>query len=203
MAELGWPITLGDERARPGGARQAHDSDAPPLLPVLVREGGQTITGVYAIAEFLDEVRGGLFPGDADQRAEARLLVEWVFGRFDWEVADYFLVEKVHRVLDRSLGPPQSAALETGRANLKRHLRSLGALADGRGWLAGRDLSFADFALAGQVSIIDYLGEVPWHDLPEAKAWYARIKSRPSFRPLLADRVPSIRHAAHYENLDF
>ena len=34
---------------------------------------------------------------------------------------------------------------------------------------------------------IDYLGDVPWNEDEAAKTWYARVKSRPSFRPLLGE----------------
>jgi glutathione S-transferase len=36
-----------------------------------------------------------------------------------------------------------------------------------------------------------------------AKAWYARIKSRPSFRALLTDQVRGMPAATHYADLDF
>ena len=55
----------------------------------------------------------------------------------------------------------------------------------------------------GFVRVIDYMGEVPWEDYPAAKLWYAKAKSRPSFRPLLADRFPGLPPAAHYDDLDF
>ena len=40
---------------------------------------------------------------------------------------------------------------------------------------------------AAHLSAVDYLGDVPWNDHAEAKDWYARVKSRPSFRQLLED----------------
>ncbi|HZY20786.1 MAG TPA: glutathione S-transferase family protein, partial [Beijerinckiaceae bacterium] len=36
-----------------------------------------------------------------------------------------------------------------------------------------------------------------------AKDWYARVKSRPAFRAVLADRVPGMTPASHYADLDF
>ncbi len=47
------------------------------------------------------------------------------------------------------------------------------------------------------------LGDVPWDDYPRAKEWYVRIKSRPSFRPVLADHIPGLRPPTHYADLDF
>jgi len=44
---------------------------------------------------------------------------------------------------------------------------------------------------------------VDWTISQSARDWYARIKSRPSFRPRLADRVPGMPPPAHYADLDF
>ena len=53
------------------------------------------------------------------------------------------------------------------------------------------------------LSAVDYLGEVPWTEDEAAKNWYARVKSRPSFRPLLADTLRGMPPATHYADLDF
>jgi glutathione S-transferase len=86
---------------------------------------------------------------------------------------------------------------------MRHHLNYIGWLAETRRWLAGGMLSLADFAAAGHLSTLDFLGEVDWSLAPPAKEWYARIKSRPSFRGVLADRVPGLTAAAHYADLDF
>jgi glutathione S-transferase len=64
-------------------------------------------------------------------------------------------------------------------------------------------LTFADLAAAAQLSVVDYLGDVPWQDNAPAKAWYVRVKSRPSFRSLLRDIVPGLLPPAAYSDLDF
>jgi glutathione S-transferase len=51
--------------------------------------------------------------------------------------------------------------------------------------------------------VADYLGEVPWQDAAETKVWYMRLKSRPAFRPLLAEQIRGVRPPAHYADLDF
>ncbi|MEP6831412.1 MAG: glutathione S-transferase family protein, partial [Rhizomicrobium sp.] len=53
------------------------------------------------------------------------------------------------------------------------------------------------------LSALDYFGEVPWSEFPVTTEWYVRMKSRPSFRSILADRVPGQPPAAHYAELDF
>ena len=100
-------------------------------------------------------------------------------------------------------GPPDSSALRAARHNIRYHLAYIGWLVQTRDWLAGERLSYADLAAAAHLSAADYLGEVPWEEDERTKVWYARIKSRLSFRPLLADLVRGAPPSPHYANLDF
>ena len=101
------------------------------------------------------------------------------------------------------LGEPNSAAIRAGYSNIHYHLDYIGWLTERRRFLAGEHFSLADVAAAAHLSSLDFIGDVPWSDHAAAKDWYARIKSRPSFRPLLADQVPGARPPAHYADLDF
>ena len=181
-------------------------------LPVLEDDNQIVVSGGDVIAEYLFETRGQrvgeevLMPANASDRAETRRLVSWFTTRLDSEVTAYLIHEKVIKrliPLGEGGGSPDSAAIRAARANIRYHLNYIGYLADRRNWLAGRALSLADFAAAAELSCIDYLGEVPWEEDEKAKAWYARIKSRPSFRPLLADIVRGAPPARDYANLDF
>jgi glutathione S-transferase len=100
-------------------------------------------------------------------------------------------------------GSPDSGALRASRANIKQHMKYTNWLAGTRNWLAGDRLTYADMAGAAALSVLDYLGEVDWRAFPAARDWYARMKSRPSFRPLLADRVRGVSAVSHYADLDF
>lgn len=184
-------------------------------MPVLEFENGLILCGTYAISEYiaeepaLDASVGAqappiLFPGNREDRAEVRRLVDWYHGKFDREVTRELLVEKVYNSM-RPSGPipPDPGILRAVRANLKYHLSYTGYLADTRRWLSGDDMSFADFAAAAHISTIDYLGEMPWQDYPAVKTWYQRMKSRPSFRALLGDRVPGTAPPLAYSDLDF
>ncbi len=181
-------------------------------VPVLVEEAEQPICGAMVIGEYLDETAGvmmrdkRLMPENCRKRAETRRLVEWFIGKFDAEVSQYLVHERVYKQLMRNEeggGAPDSAVIRAGRANLKSHMQYIGWLAGSRNWLAGEKLSQADLAAAAAISVLDYLGEIPWDSEPNARDWYARIKSRPSFRPLLADKVPGLPPASHYIDLDF
>lgn len=183
-------------------------------LPVLELGDGLIVSGAYAISEYLgetvrrsnpDERVCDLFPGSDEDRAEVRRLVDWFHRKFDAEVTRDLLREKVEARLrpERSSSRPDPELMRALRANLRYHMSYVGYLADQRRWLAGDEMSFADLAAAGHLSCLDYLDEVPWDSYPAARDWYVRLKSRPSFRPLLAARLAGIAPPAHYGNLDF
>ncbi|MBT3765245.1 MAG: glutathione S-transferase family protein, partial [Rhodospirillales bacterium] len=153
---------------------------------------------------YLEEIQSDtpLISGSPVAKAEIRRLVGWFDRKFNDEVTDNLVGEKV---MKRFLGlaEPDSRAIRAGHANLPHHLDYIAYLVERRKWLAGEQMTLADLAAAAHLSAIDYLGDVPWDSHPEAKDWYARIKSRPSFRPLLADHIPGVIPAKHYKNLDF
>jgi len=150
-------------------------------------------------------VRVDLFPGGLDEKAEVRRLVDWFQRKFDREVSREILIEKVTaRLMDGGEAhTPEVAILRAVRVNLRYHFRYLDFLCGQRRWLAGDQLSFADMAAAAHVSVLDYLGEIDWSEAGPARLWYARMKSRPSMRAILADRLPGHPPAPHYDDLDF
>jgi glutathione S-transferase len=181
-------------------------------LPVFVDDNKAVVCGGAVVAEYLTETRGKRFgedrllPEGPVERAEARRLVEWFGTKLNAEVTSYLVTEKVlKRRMPISIGggAPDSAAIRAARANIRYHMRYIGHLVGTRDWLAGKELSLADLAAAAELSCVDYLGEVPWAEDETAKAWYTRIKSRLSFRPILADRVRGNPPASHYGDLDF
>ncbi|MGQ0677065.1 MAG: glutathione S-transferase family protein, partial [Rhodospirillales bacterium] len=153
-------------------------------VPVLVEDDGAVISDSVAITEYLEEAYPDaprLLPDQPRDRAEARRLVAWFDGKFAPEVTKNLVGEKLmKRFLGRS--EPDSSAIRAGKENLRTHLNYIGYLGERRNWLAGERFTLADVAAAAQVSCIDYLGDVPWEEHQAAKDWYARIKSRPSFR---------------------
>ena len=100
-------------------------------------------------------------------------------------------------------GNPDAAALRMGYVGLRHHLRYLGWLAETRKWLAGGTISLADFTAAAHLSALDFIGDVDWSLSQPAHDWYAQVKSRPSFRGLLTDRMPGMTPPEHYADLDF
>jgi glutathione S-transferase len=190
---------------RPWDRRQEYlDMNPAGTVPTLVEENGLVIPDSNVICEYLEEAYpdSALMGRTLAERVEVRRLIAWFDGRFAREVTDNLLGEKyLKRAAGR--GHPDSTALRAGYANLKAHLAYVGWLAETRKWLAGNALSLADFAAAGHLSALDYTGEVDWSVSVGARDWYARMKSRPCFRSLLADRVAGVDPPAHYADLDF
>lgn len=173
-------------------------------VPVLVEPDGTTLCDSVAICEYLEETYPDrkLLPGDARERAEARRLVAWFDGKFHREVSVNLLEEKLLKRI-QGRGEPNASAIRAGAVNIRHHLDYVGYLVERRNWLAGDWFSFADIAAAAQLSAIDYLGDVPWEQNEAAKDWYARIKSRPSFRTILSDHIAGLPPPKHYADLDF
>lgn len=173
-------------------------------VPVLVGPDGMAVSDSAAICEFLEETHPEppLLGANPLARAEVRRLVAWFDRKFEREVTDNLVGEKVMKRF-LGLGQPDSAAIRAGLANIHHHLDYIAYLIERRKWLAGDALSLADIAAAAQLSVVDYLGDVRWDAHEAAQDWYARMKSRPSFRPLLADRIAGLAPPKHYDDLDF
>jgi glutathione S-transferase len=180
--------------------------------PVLVEEGHPAVPGADIIAEYLDEMRGAeldgrrLLPPEAGTRVEVRRLTGWFNLKFFEEVTNLLVVEKIykrHMSVSHGGGPPDTQAIRAARSNMRYHLAYIGWLMRTRTWLAGERLSYADLAAAAHLSVADYLGDVPWSEDEGAKNWYARVKSRPSFRTILADILPGMPPSSTYADLDF
>ncbi|TAK98019.1 MAG: glutathione S-transferase family protein [Rhodospirillaceae bacterium] len=173
-------------------------------VPVLVEDDSHVIADATTICEYLEDAypENSLLGAAALERAEARRLAAWFDHKFMREVSDHLVGEKlIKRVMSRAA--PDSRALKAGRENLHTHLQYIAWLIERRRWLAGDHLTFADLSAAAQLSLLDYIGDVPWDDQPLAKEWYVRMKSRPSFRCLLRDTVPGVPPAPIYADLDF
>ncbi|NYS25324.1 glutathione S-transferase family protein [Rhodobacteraceae bacterium 2376] len=172
-------------------------------VPVL-RYEGRILTESQAICEYIDETvpTPPLMPRDPRARYEVRRLCAWFDDKFHHEVTANLLYERVNKKL-MGQGYPDSRAIKTGSARIKYHLDYMGWLLDQRRWLAGNDMTLADFAAAAHLSCLDYISDVDWTRSPTVHDWYAKIKSRPAFRTLLADQLPGFPPPPHYADLDF
>lgn len=172
-------------------------------VPVM-RIDGRVFCESNAICEFLEEKHPQLplMPKVAEDRAEVRRLVSWFDDGFYREVTVNLLGERVMRKI-QGTGYPDSQNVKEGARRIKFHLDYMNDLLDRRRWLAGDMMSLADFSAAAQLSCVDYISDVDWNRSASVKDWYAKIKSRPAFRTLLADQLPGFPQPAHYADLDF
>jgi len=175
-------------------------------VPVLHEADGEVIAGNYAITEYLEESyrdNNKRYIGSSiEERAEVRRLVDWFDNKFDAEVTKNILFEKIFKRLMR-YGEPQSDAIRAGKKNILYHLDYIAYITKDHHYLAGESFTLADIAAASQLSALDYLSDVPWEHNLKAKEWYGLVKSRPSVRAILTDRIANFRPPEHYEDPDF
>jgi glutathione S-transferase len=181
--------------------------DARNSMPVFVDLDGTRSEGVWAILDHLEAHYPDppLAPEDADERRQSLRWLDWAMGPFHEAVTQRIVYEKAGQ---RFTGAPARRApdmnvIRQGREELKVALVAIGEAIEQHGNLAGRTLSLGDLAVAAHLSALDYFGEVPWDTNPTVQEWYIKLKSRPSFRSILADRVPGQPPAVHYAELDF
>ena len=179
-------------------------------IPVLVADGQPAVPGATIIAEYIEETHQHdaerLLPTAVGERVEVRRLASWFNDKFHAEVSGPLVSERVfkrHMTAEQGGGPPDTDAMRAARHNIRYHLTYIGWLVRTRDWLAGDRLSLADLAAAAHLSTADYLGDVPWNADEAAKNWYARVKSRPAFRTLLADTLAGLAPSKSYADLDF
>lgn len=172
--------------------------------PVLwLEEKNLALADSQAICEYFEETvdRSPLILGTALNRAEIRRLVALFDENFFADVTYPLMHERMKkRLILRQ--PPDSRALRDAMRLAHEHLDYLDWLTDNRRWLAGAQLSLADFAAAAQISVALYLGGIDWTGHEGAHAWYRVMKSRPSFRPLLTEKMEGIPQPAQYADVN-
>src|SRR3954469_5006277 len=194
--------------------------------PVLTTDGFPPMPGAGVIAEYLDEAHGAalgerrllpvamaegaeggrLLPVAMAERVEVRRLLAWFNEKFFEEASGPLVTERIYKRFmseGNGGGAPEMDVIRAAKLNVRYHLAYIGWLARTRNFLAGDRLSYADLVAAAHLSAIDYLGDVPWGEDDAAKAWYARVKSRPSFRPLLSEWLAGVPASRTYVDLDF
>ena len=207
LAEYGIDVQLIEERPNERRA-ELLELDPSGRLPLFIDDDATIVPGWYAISEYLDETRGAaagayrLLPETPIERVETRRLVDWFNGKFFEEVTNWLVTEKIYKRFGAGSAPDMDV-VRVARANIRPHMRYIGYLTGARRWLAGDRLTYADFAAAAHISCADYLGDAPWEESEAAKFWYQKIKSRPAFRPLLAERAPGMTPGPVYAEIDF
>ena len=204
LAEKGVPFELW--RENPWEQRDEFlDQNPAARTPVITNaERGITLVDSRAICEYFEETvdKNPLINGTAQMRAEIRRLVALFDENFFGDVTGPLLHERMKKRLVYRQSP-DSRVLREAMKLAHEHLYYIDYLVDTRPWLAGATMSLADLAAAAQISVADYLGGLDWAGHEQAKSWYSVFKSRPSFRPLLAERMEVIQPPSHYADVNW
>jgi glutathione S-transferase len=175
-------------------------------LPVFTDLDGTRCEGLWAIVDHLEGNYPDhpLTPEDGAARAQTLRLLDWAMGQFHENVTRRIVYEKASQRFTGTAAKraPDMDVIRAGREALKAALTEIGVAAELHGYLANRECTLGDLAVAAHISALDYFGEVPWAEFPAAAEWYVRMKSRPAFRTLLSDRVPGQPPVSHYAELD-
>ncbi|MBL6664514.1 MAG: glutathione S-transferase family protein [Rickettsiales bacterium] len=176
-------------------------------VPILFdNKNSAIITNSDVILEYIEEkhTENKSFLGDSlVNRAEVRRLQNWFDGKFYNEVTKYVLAERYFNQFIKKDNSPRSETLRAIRRNLNIHLSYIEYILETRKYLAGDQISIADFAAAAQISVLDYFGDINWNHYSPAKDWYSLIKSHKIFGEILKDRLANVAPPAYYSKLDF
>ncbi|ARO15016.1 glutathione S-transferase [Ketogulonicigenium robustum] len=204
-------LCLGEKRIEVELVEERYWEQSPELLrrnpagkvPVLKLEN-RFLTESTAICEYIEDIfpTPPLMPRDPEAKYEVRRLIGWFDDKFYQEVTNKLLTERIFKKVQGG-GYPDSTRIKEGARAIKYHIDYLHWLLESRRWLAGNEMTLADFTAAAHLSCLDYISDVDWNRSDLVREWYAKIKSRPAFRGLLADQIPSFLPAPHYADLDF
>jgi glutathione S-transferase len=192
-------------RENPWEARDEFRNLNPAIQTPVLRETerGTVLVDSRAICEYFEETidKAPMINGTAANRAEIRRLIALFDENFYADVTERLLNERMKkRIVYRQ--SPDSRSLREAMKLAHEHLDYIDYLIDHRPWLAGATMSLADLAAAAQISVADYLGGIDWSNHEQARGWYSVFKSRPSFRPLLAERMDVIQPPSHYADVN-
>jgi glutathione S-transferase len=176
-------------------------------IPLLQDINGICVSGFSAIREYLEEVypMSFMIGSSPEDRAESRQIADWMCSVFYEEVCSAIVYERVVKRFDKKIADrsPDTSKIRAAMSKIDQHMEYISFLSDTRNWLAGQHFSIADVYSSAFVSVLDYLGCINWEKHEVAKGWYARIKSRPSFREILKDNLSQVPPSKDYSNLDF
>lgn len=147
-------------------------------LPILV-DGSESLWETDAIACRLSQVVGSEF-----WRTGAALpdMIRWL----SWAARNFIAAcDKVHfeRVTKQryGLGPIRDDLVQEGLTDFATSAALLDQALNGREWLVGSEVSYADFRMASVLPFADLAG-LPLADYPHVAAWNARLMQLDAWR---------------------
>lgn len=180
-----------------------NESDSCSEPPILAEKNGLILEGWYPIIEYLEQSyrQNPMLGESAKDKAETRRIASLFNTMFFSDVTKAIVFEKIFK---RHYGKsPDSSAIRKGITEINRYFEYIAWLIERRNWLAGERFSIADISAAAHISCVDYVGSINWDHYSAVKEWYVRVKSRPSFRSILLDKISDFTPPEYYSELDF
>ena len=112
------------------------------------------------------------------------------------------LYEKIYKRFEENKNP-DSIVLRKSIKNIKFHLNYFNILIGQDDWLVGDKITYADIYFSANMSVLDYIDELNFQGFNEVKELYYKVKSRPSFKKILIDRIVGLNPGKNYKNYDY
>lgn len=175
------------------------------MTPAVLFENNTSLNGTHTLFEYFEKTTPipALLPSNSIEQAKVRSLVEWFDNKFYQEITKHIFTEKILKTILHNNKTPVSSRIRAAKSNLVYHLDYMKFLLKNNTYLFGEKLTIADISAASQISILDYTHDINWEKNIKVKSWYSLIKSRPSFRSILQDRIIELSPPSHYLNPDF
>lgn len=176
-------------------------------IPILFdNSSANLVIGSSVIIEYIEEKyqNGKSFIGDNyAKRSEVRRLQSWFDQKFYNEIGRCITNERYFNRFQKASNAPSSENIHNARKNLPIHFSYIEYILESRKYLAGDQISVADFAAGAHISVIDYFGDINWNHFQAVKDWYSMVKSHKFFSAILKDRVVNTNPPEWYSKLDF
>ena len=172
------------------------------FFPVLFVEENKYIVGSNVIVEFLEEFKNTLSLLDEKNRYEIKRMINWFEYIFKKDVVEPILHEKIFKRFEEKKNP-DSKNIRKALENLKFNLSYFEYLIGDNDYIAGDKITYADIFFACSISVLDYLDELNFRNFDKVKDLYFKIKSRPSFKNILKDRIVGISPNKKYMQFDY
>jgi len=172
------------------------------FFPVLLKEDNKQIVGSNVIVEFLEEIRSTQSLFDEKKRYEIRRIVNWFEFIFKRDVIEPILYEKIFKRFEEKKNP-DSKNIRKALENLKFNLSYFEHLIGDYDYIVGDKITYADLFFASSISVLDYMDELNFRNFNKSKDLYLKIKSRPSFKSVLKDRIVGVSPNKKYMEFDY
>ncbi|MAJ14653.1 MAG: glutathione S-transferase [SAR116 cluster bacterium] len=172
------------------------------FFPVLNTSFNQNIVGALVIVEHVENLMLSPVFLKKKNENEIRRLLHWFEYNFKNEVIIPLLREKIFKRFNKN-SIPSSQTIRTARSNLKYHMQYFNYIIKENDFFVDDTLSYVDLFYGSSLSVLDYIDELNFFDFEKLKNLYFIIKSRPSFKKILADRIIGVNPPSNYYKLDY